>query len=218
MNIVYNQDCMSGMAETPDKFYDLCICDPPYFKGVASVGFYGEKISKTGVKRGDYKSIEYWDKNIPGQEYFAELYRISKHQIVWGINYYEGFALNSGRIIWDKVNDDSSFSKAEIASCSFHDSVQMFRYMWNGMLQGDMKNKEKRIHPTQKPVALYKWLIQNYAKPGDKILDTHVGSGSIRIACDELGYEFTGYEIDEDYWKAQEKRFSQHKSQLKLFV
>lgn len=211
---VHNMDCMEFMRGTPDKFYDLAICDPPYFKDVGKLGYFGEKISGTGIKRGDY-DIPNWNNNIPTDLYLTELIRISKHQIIWGINYYKFFHC-VGRIIWDKVNDDSSFSKAEIASCSLHDSVQLFRFMWNGMLQGDMKNKETRIHPTQKPVKLYKWLLHNYAKQGDKIFDSHMGSQSSRIAAYDMGFDYWGTELDKDYFESGNKRFEQFKSQGKL--
>lgn len=213
-----NEDCMEVMARYPDGYFDLAIVDPPYFKGVAKFGFYGEKVSNRGIKRGDYKNIEYWDANVPDQLYFSELYRVSKEQIIWGINYYEKFARSTGRIIWDKVNDDSSFSKAEIASCSLINSVQMYRFRWNGMLQGDMKYKETRIHPTQKPVNLYKRTIEDYAKKDFRILDTHLGSGSSAIAAHQYGIsEFVGCEIDKDYYDAAVKRFDLVTSQQSLF-
>jgi site-specific DNA-methyltransferase (adenine-specific) len=216
LNRVLLADNMEVMKDIQDGYFELAIVDPPYFKGLAKFGFYGEKVSNTGIKRGDYQNIECWDDNVPGLAYFQELQRVSKHQIVWGINYYASYVSTVGRIIWDKVNDNSSFSKAEIASCSLHDSVQMFRYMWNGMLQGNMKNKEIRIHPTQKPVQLYRWLLKNYAKPGDKILDTHGGSCSSVIACLEMGFQYLAIEKDADYHAAAVKRIAQYQSQHKI--
>jgi len=212
-NIVYNQDCMEGMKQYPDKYFDLAIVDPPYFKEYGKIIYPGAAISTTGIKRNRFESKN-WE--VPNEGYFQELYRVSKNQIIWGINYYERFVNCHGRIIWDKVNDESGFSKAEIASCSLHNSVQMFRFMWNGMLQGNMKEKETRIHPTQKPIALYKWLLKNYAKSGDKILDTHLGSGSSRIAAYDLEFDFTGFEIDKDYYEAQEERFKKHIKQIQI--
>ncbi len=206
-------DCMEAMKQMPDKAFDLAITDPPYFAEYGKEIYPGAAISTTGIKRHRYES-KHWD--IPTQEYFNELVRVSNNQIVWGFNYYDVNFMGSGRIIWDKVNDDSSFSKAEIAYCSTHKSVQMFRFMWNGMLQGNMKNKEIRQHPTQKPVALYKWLLKNYAKQGDKIIDTHLGSGSIAIACYDMGFDLTGYEIDKDYYDAAVNRLENHKKQLTL--
>lgn len=213
--ITYTQeDCMVGMARYPDKYFELAIVDPPYFKGVANEGFYGAKVSKSGVSRLRSKS-NHWDCNIPGEDYYKELARVSKEQIIWGINYYD-FKAPTGRIVWDKENDSSTFSNCEIASNSLITSVKIYRYMWNGMLQKDMKNKEVRIHPTQKPVALYKWLLKNYAVPGDKILDTHVGSASSLIACYDMGFDAVGFEIDEDYYKSSKKRLDETMSQLRV--
>ena len=200
----FNEDCMVGMARYPDKYFDLAIVDPPYFKGVANEGFYGAKKSGSGVARLRSKS-EHWDSGIPDQKYYDELVRVSKHQIVWGCNYY-GFLQSVGRIVWDKKNDDSTFSNCELASTDIITSVKIFRYMWNGMLQEPKNRKEIRIHPTQKPVALYKWLLSNYAKQGDKILDTHVGSASSLIACHDMGFDAVGFELDADYYKASKQR------------
>jgi site-specific DNA-methyltransferase (adenine-specific) len=200
------------MLAKPDNYYDLAIVDPPYFQAVSKPGYYG---ANTKVKRQEYKILSFWD--IPGYCYFKELKRVSKNQIVWGINYYCFSNKYIGRIIWDKIKDNSTFSKCEIAGTNLIESVQIFRYMWNGMLQQNMKNKENRIHPTQKPIALYKWLLQKYAKPGWTIFDSHVGSGSIRIACHDLGFDFEGCEIDNDYWQAQEKRFNNHIMQGEIF-
>lgn len=190
-------DCMDGMKQFQDKCFDLAIVDPLYFKDYGKEIYPGAAISTTGIKRNRFRS-NHWE--VPDQSYFDELRRVSVDQIIWGYNYYSIFNLGPGRIVWDKQNDYSSFSKCEIAYCSSHKSVQIFRYMWNGMLQGDMKHKEIRIHPTQKPVALYKWVLQKYAKPGFKILDTHVGSGSSVIACIDLGFDYVGFEIDTGYW------------------
>ena len=225
-NVVHLIDCMEYMKTMPDKYYELAICDPPYFSGPEKLGYYGARTSSTGVYREEFKKIGVWD--LPDQEYFNELKRISRNQIIWGINYFSFAGQISGRIIWDKCNDQSSFSKCEIASCSSIATVQQFRFMWNGMMQGksitlgttqqgDKNLNEKRIHPTQKPVALYKWLLKNYAKPNDKIFDSHVGSGSSRIACYDMGFDFTGCELDPDYWKGQEERFKSHAMQGDLF-
>ena len=209
----FNEDCMTGMARYPDKYFNLAIVDPPYFEDYGKEVYPGAKISTTGVVRHRFNS-KHW--GIPTQEYFNELLRVSVNQIIWGFNYYDTSFIGSGRIIWDKQNDASSFSKCEIAYCSAHKSVQIFRYMWNGMLQGDMKNKEIRIHPTQKPVALYKWLLKNYAKQGDKIIDTHVGSASSLIACHDMGFDAVGFELDADYYKASKQRLEDFMRQPKL--
>lgn len=204
---------MEFMRNCADKQFSLAIVDPPYFSGPDKLGYYGKVLSQ--IKRQSYNTIEVW--RVPDEEYFNELKRISNHQIIWGINYYNIKDIGVGRIVWDKINDASTFSDGEIASCSKIDTVRFFRFMWNGMLQQNMKNKESRIHPTQKPIALYMWLLNNYAKPGDTIFDSHLGSGSSRIACDKLGFDFVGCELDRDYFEAQEKRFNQYKAQLRLF-
>lgn len=222
-NTLYNMDCMEGLKDIPDGCFDLAIVDPPYFSGPERREYYGREISSIGVKR-LYRKSKRWE--VPEQEYFDELFRVSKNQIVWGCNYFE-YQFGPGRIVWDKCNGKSSFSDAEIAYCSVHDSVRLYRYMWNGMmqgrsiLQGDVQqgNKalnEKRIHPTQKPVNLYKWLLHTYAKPGDMILDTHVGSGSSLIACEEMGYAWVGFEIDPDYCGAAQNRIDQYRQQIRM--
>lgn len=209
-----NIDCMEYMAGLPDNAFDLAIVDPPYFKDYAKKNYTGNDISTTGIKR-QTKKINYWE--VPNKKYFDELYRISNHQIIWGCNYYERFIPFTGRIIWDKKNDTSTFSKAEIAGKSINIGIDMFRYMWNGMIQEKMgDDKEIRIHPTQKPVQLYKWLLSNYAKPGDKILDTHGGSMSIAIACHDLCFDLVCCEKDKDYYDAAVKRYNDHIKQLKI--
>lgn len=214
LNKLYNMDCMEGMKQFPDKYFELAIVDPPYFADYGKEIYPGAAISTTGIKRNRFES-KHWD--VPIQEYFDELVRISQNQIIWGFNYYNINFMGSGRIIWDKQNNASSFSKCEIAYCSLHKSVQVFRFMWNGMLQGDMKHKEIRIHPTQKPVVLYKWLLKNYAKQGDKILDTHAGSASSLIACYDMGFDYVGFEIDKDYFDKAQERIEAVKAQVKMF-
>ena len=211
---LFNADCMEAMKEMDDNQFDLTIVDPPYFEEYGKEIYPGAEISTTGIKRNRFES-KHWD--VPNQEYFDELFRVSKNQIIWGCNYYAKHIPSVGRIVWDKKNDKSTFSKCELGSHSFGLRVDQFRYTWNGMLQEDMKNKETRIHPTQKPVKLYEWLLMNYAKEGNKILDTHLGSGSIAIACHNLGFDLTGYEIDEEYFQAAVKRYQQHKNQLRIF-
>lgn len=224
----FNMDCMEYMAGLPDKAFELAIVDPPYFTGPDKLGYYGKGYySSTGVVRKEYESIGIWD--IPEQTYFNELRRVSKNQIIWGINYFHFAGLMPGRIVWDKVNGASSFSDCEIAYNSMTSRVDLFRYMWNGMLQGknisegfiqrgDKSKNEKRIHPTQKPVDLYKWLLSRYAKPGDKILDTHLGSGSSRIASYDMGFDFYATELDKDYFDASIERFITFKMQENLFT
>ncbi len=211
VNICYLGDCLPEMEKIPDNRYDLAIVDPPYFKGAGDPKYYNSHLATSGHKPIDKTWI------IPDEKYFTELLRVTKKQIIWGVNNYAKYIPHSSRIVWDKVNDNTPFSQAEIASYSEGVKVYLFRYKWNGMLQQNMKNKEKRIQPTQKPVALYKWLLTNYAKPGDTILDTHVGSGSIRIACHDLGFYFEGWEKDPGHWEAQRQRFLNHTRQDELF-
>jgi site-specific DNA-methyltransferase (adenine-specific) len=209
----YNMDCMEGMKQIPDNYFDLAIVDPPY-GGNDAIGLKdNEGAKKQAANRKRYKVFE---NKEPAQEYFDELKRVSKNQIIWGVNFYTAKGLNGGRIVWDKKG--TAFGRAEMAYYSKSKSVEIFEYTWNGMIQGDMRNKEKRIHPTQKPVALYKWLLKNYAKEGNKILDTHVGSASSLIACHDLGFEYLGFELDEDYFREATKRLEAHKSQLNLFL
>lgn len=213
----YNMDCMDGMKDFPDKYFDLAIVDPPYFNGPNSRKFYGRKTSPIGVQR-VYQSINDW--KIPTEAYFNELVRVSKHQIVWGCNYFD-YHFGSGRIVWDKCNGESSFSDCEIAFCNLHDSVRIFRYMWNGMFQGksisegtvqqgNKKLNEKRIHPTQKPVNLYRWILQKYKIPAEwKLLDTHVGSASSLIAFNENGNPFVGFEKDKRMYELSTERLKE---------
>jgi len=198
--MIYNKDCMEAMKEMSDNQFDLAIVDPPYGIDINSsgrLGHYGGKGKK-------------WDKETPSQKYFDELQRISNNQIIWGGNY---FFLKPTRcfLIWDKQQPQNvSFASCEYAWTSFNLSAKTF-YM-------RPQNADNiRIHPTQKPVKLYEWLLMNYAKEGDKIHDTHLGSGSIAIACHNLGYDLTGYEIDKDYYESAIKRIEQHKAQQRLF-
>jgi len=207
---VFNIDCVEAMKQFPDNYFDLAIVDPPYGIG-ASKGTWGSS-NKGEVTNYGKKD---WDKEIPREEYFIEIQRVSKNQIIWGGNYFT-LRPSSCWIVWDKLNS-ADFADCELAWTSFATAVRKFTFRWNGMLQQNMKDKENRIHPTQKPVALYRWLLQNYAKEGDKILDTHLGSGSSRIAADMEGYNFTGYELDKDYFDASVKRFAEYKLQTKLF-
>lgn len=224
---VFNSDCLESMKHMDDNEYDLAIVDPPYFSGPEKRKFYGPEQSKHGVKRIDYKPFaKQW--TIPTEDYYVQLVRVSKNQIIWGINYFNFAGEEPGRIIWDKCNEQSSYSDCEIASCSLIKTVKIFRYMWNGMMQGSKGNgakmegrkqlNEKKIHPTQKPIQLYKWLLNKYANPGDSILDTHLGSGSSAIACHEQGFTLTGYEIDKQYCQAAHKRFKEITSQTRLYA
>ena len=208
----YNEDCMAGMRRYGDNYFDLAIVDPPYGGNDA----IGKKDcinqNKQATKRTNYKIFE----NVaPSPEYFKELKRVSKNQIIWGVNFYKDVDLTGGRIVWDKKG--TAFGRAEIAYYSKSKSVEIFEYTWNGMLQENMRDKEIRIHPTQKPIALYKWLLTNYAKKGDLILDTHVGSASSLIACYDMGFDAVGFELDKDYYEASKKRLEEFMAQGRLF-
>lgn len=224
MNSFICGDCMEYLPQFPDKYFDIAVVDPPYFSGPEKRNYYGRTVSSIGVQR-HCKPSDEW--RVPDKAYFDELARVSKHQIIWGCNYFD-YYFGSGRIIWDKCNGESSFSDCEIAYCSMHDSVRLFRYMWNGMFQGksiaeghiqqgNKKLNEKRIHPTQKPVALYEWILSRYARKGDKILDTHVGSASSLIACHNMGYEYIGFEKDEYYYNLAKERLERETAQISLF-
>lgn len=226
MNIAYNMDCLEAMRKMTDKMFDLAVVDPPYGIGRMSMNYTKSGSIRThgnaAAKRRDYRKKSDWDIK-PNKEYFDELMRVSKYQIIWGGNYFSDMLPPSkGFICWDKrvcEHMTNDFSDCEYAWISKGLGVaRMFRYCWNGMLQGNMKNKEERFHPTQKPVALYDWIFQHYAKPGYKILDTHLGSGSSRIAAYDANLDFVGYEIDKEYFDKQEERFAKHTAQLSLFV
>ncbi len=215
---------MKLLVDLPDNSFDLAIVDPPYFSGPERREFYGSKLSTTGVTRTYHKSAK-WE--VPGKEYFEELLRVARHYIVWGCNYYD-YHFAPGRIVWDKCNGSSTFSDCEIAATDLFSSVRLFPFMWNGMcqgksmaegriMQGNKKLNEKRFHPTQKPVALYAWLLTQYAQEGWRILDTHLGSGSIAIACYDLGFQLLGIEIDAYYHEMAVKRLSEHHNKPRLF-
>ena len=215
-NEIFNMDCMELMSKYPDNYFELAIVDPPY--GIGESGKTNKTRGKLAVSK-NYKSFSGDDLKAPDIKYFQELKRISKNQIIWGANHFISKIPfdSSCWIVWDKDNGKTDFADCELAYSSFKTAVRKFKFRWQGMLQENMSNKEERIHPTQKPTALYKWLLQNYAKEGDKILDTHLGSGSSRIAAYDMGFNFTGCELDKDYFEAAEKRYQEHIKQLTLF-
>lgn len=205
MTVAYNEDCLAAMKKMPDKCFDLAVVDPPY--GIlehggqtGGAGTMKNRLFQNGV-------IDRWDKS-PCKEYFEQLFRVSKNQIIWGGNYFD---LPPTRciLVWDKCQPWENFSQIEMAWTSFCSPAQLFKF--------DNRTGDK-IHPTQKPVALYRWIFQKYAKPGFKILDTHLGSGSSRIAAYDAGLDFVGYEIDKEYFEKQEQRFEQHTAQLNMFI
>ena len=226
MNIT-NEDNMKLMARYEDNHFDLAIVDPPYGIGEAN----GKNASRNkGFGKGNSKSKKItfskdygkkdWDNKPSSKEYFTELQRVSKNQIIFGANHFiENIpkANSSCWIVWDKDNGESDFADCELAWTSLKTAVRMKKVRWNGLLQYDMKNKEERIHPTQKPIRIYEWLLMNYAKEGDKILDTHLGSGSIAIACHNLKYDLTACELDTEYYDAAMLRLKQHQKQIRLF-
>jgi len=238
MNI-HNQDCIEAMKEMSDNQFDLAIVDPPYGIGLS---FSKTKRFKTKGKLRNGEQKDYivkghkqkeWNKTPPTIEYFKELLRVSKKHIIWGCNYYgEAQSLfGQGRIIHNKLVTPflkSTYSHADIAATNLQNRITMFDFQWSGNVQaGTMNTKmindygkglEKRIHPTQKPIKLYEWLLMNYAKEGDTILDTHLGSGSIAIAANNLKYDLTAYEIDKEYFEAAQKRINIHKQQKRLFI
>jgi len=211
----YQMDCMELSKQTPDKYYSLSIVDPPY--GIGEDGLKNHyRDKKTKAKKYTPKN---WDSNPPSQEYFNELLRVSKHQIIFGANHFiSRIPIDSSCwIVWDKDNGESDFADCELAWTSFKTAVRRYKWTWSGMRQQNMKNKEVRIHPTQKPVALYRWILQKYAKQGDKILDTHGGSMSIAIACEMEGFDLDICEIDTEYFNNGIKRFKLETAQTKLF-
>lgn len=215
---VTNEDCMDLMSRYPDNYFDLAIVDPPYGINADKKNSKREfKSKKSASVSKDYGSQE-WDSNVPKVNYFKELMRVSRKQVVWGVNYYPYSDLFiGGRLFWDKGVTMPTYSKGELAYVSWINSIDVVKIDWHGMIQHDMKNKEIRIHPTQKPVALYKWLLDKYAKPGDKILDTHLGSGSIAIACHDYGFELIACELDKEYYDKAIQRLKNHVSQGRLF-
>ena len=212
---LYNADCMEVMKTFKDKQFSLAIIDPPY-----GIDINNQSQGKGG---GVARKIDYtkkgWDKTAPEIIYFNELRRVSKNQIIWGANHFiSRLPIDSSCwIVWDKDNGETDFADCELAWTSFKTAVRRFKWTWAGMRQQNMKNKEERIHPTQKPIQLYKWLLQNYAKEGDTILDTHFGSLSIGIACHDMKFDLTAIELDKDYYEQAKQRLIYHQRQLTLF-
>ncbi len=222
-------DCMDYLPLFPDKYFDIAVVDPEYGRkehGGKDRSKYVKQKNGTMlyVSGGNYVKRD-WDNKPAGKEYFDELLRVSKHQIIWGVNYFD-YPLVGGRIIWDKCNDGSKQSDAEIAYCSLNNRVDIFRYMWRGMFQGksiaegtvqqgNKKLNEKRIHPTQKPINLYRWIVQQYIQQGWKVLDTHVGSASSLIAYEEFGIDYIGFEKDNYIYELANERLRSYNIQSK---
>lgn len=231
MNTAYNMDCMEAMREMPDNAFDLAVVDPPYgitvdrqslgqgtglapqtntqAKIIRSRMHGGGKLKDRAINQFDSS----WDSSPPPHEYFEQLFRVSRNQVVWGGNYFD-LPPTRGILCWDKEQTFLNFSQWEMAWTSFDFPAKLFRFSNRGF---QCPEKDEKIHPTQKPIALYSWIYSFCAKPGDKILDTHLGSGSSRIAAWDAGLDFVGYEIDKEYFEKQEDRFARHTAQMSLF-
>ena len=224
---------MEGMAQFPDKYFDLAVVDPPY--GIKADRSFVRKTPQIDKRNGrpiktKPKLVGVWDNERPNIDYFKQIIRVSKNQIIWGGNYFADLLpAKSCWIVWDKVNGNSDQADCELAWTSFNTAVRQIELLWNGILEAESINKgrrnqgnkklcESRIHPTQKPIRLYDWIYKKYLPDGGKVIDTHLGSGSNRIAADKAGnIDFTGYELDKDYFEASQKRYENYKLQLRLF-
>ena len=229
MNVAYNIDCMAAMRNMPDNAFDLAVVDPIY--GDVTKGGYITGKSQGGVGPHPKHDAEMWEQPKTGQEYFDELFRVSKNQIIFGGNYFTREIARDSQcwIVWDKCHPEGiKFADAELAWTSFDRATRIFRFMWNGMCQGTPGNgakmqgnkalNEVRIHTAQKPVELYRWIFREFAQPGNKILDTHLGSGSSRVAAYDAGLDFVGYEIVSKIFNKQEQRFEAYAAQINLFT
>ena len=217
---VYLMDCVAGLRHYPYKYFDLAVVDPPYGIGA------GKQSFQSGTRKSKSHTDKDWDSSTPMDEYWNELFRVSKNQIVWGANYYANkLPTSRGWVYWHKMVLTDNYSQGELAWTSFDCVMKYFEYKYQGNYLGFRNNittqtatkEEARIHPTQKPIALYDWLLKEFAKEGDLILDTHLGSGASRIAADKAGLNFVGFEIDEEYFNAANKRFDNFKCQTRLF-
>ena len=215
---ITNENNMELMSRYSDGYFDLAIVDPPYGSSNIVGGYTSGKGG--GISKQKKYHKELWNQVAPSKEYFTELTRVCKNVIIWGGNHFIENIPKANSIcwiVWNKINGENSFADCELAWTNLDTAVRLFQFKWQGMLQGDMKNKETRIHPTQKPVALYKWLLDKYAKLNDKILDTHLGSGSIAIACHDYGFDLTACELDKEYFDKAMQRIKNHMAQTKLF-
>lgn len=201
----YNMDCMDGMKEFPDGFFDLAIVDPPY-------GINADKMTM-GSGNHIFTKDKDWDQSIPDEAYFKELFRVSNNQIIWGGNYFTEYLRPSANwIVWDKMNPNLSFAEGELAWMQFGDNLRIYSYYTVRAAK-----KDPKIHPTQKPISLYKWLLNRYMPEGGCMLDTHVGSASSLVACRELGFKYVGFEIDKDYYDMAKKRLDAAEAQGNIF-
>ena len=206
--LITNEDNMELMSRYEDNQFDLAIVDPPY-------GIDVTKMTLGNGKNKINRGTSDWDSKTPNREYFNELRRVSKNQVIWGANYMtENLPPSMGWIYWDKGTGANDFSDGELAYTSFNRALRAYKVSWVG---ANANNGTPRIHPTEKPIKLYEWLLMNYAKEGDKILDTHLGSGSIALACHNLEYDLTACELDKEYYDAAMRRITEHKQQLRMF-
>ncbi len=204
---LHNIDCMEYLATCEDNAFELAIVDPPY-------GIDVTKMTLGNGRKKIHRGISNWDAQTPSKEYFFHLFRVSSNQVIWGANYMTTHLPPSmGWVYWDKGTGKNDFSDGELAFTSFHRALRSFKKSWVG---ANANNGTARIHPTEKPIKLYEWLLINYAKEGDRILDTHLGSGSIAIACHNLGFDLVGCELDTDYFNAAQKRLKQHQAQIRI--
>ena len=218
-NKILNMDCLDFLKKCPDKYFSLILTDPPYGIGVGKKTciYDGKKNGKALTNRSVYEEKD-WDDKIPSREIFNEIFRVSKNQIIFGGNYFIEFLHNSNCwLVWDKLNGKNDFADCELAWTSFNSAVRKYEFLWNGMLQQNMQNKEKRIHPTQKPADLFGQILRDYSKENDLILDCFSGSGTTAIACHRLKRRFICIEKDPEYAKASIKRLENEKKQLTLF-
>lgn len=215
---LYNCDNKDFMREIPDNFYDLAIVDPPYGIGASNSNFIrkGKQTGKSKCVSGEKYTPKQWDNAVPNDDFFNELKRVSKNQIIWGVNYFNN--LSGGRIVWDKDNGENLYSDCELAYQSITNGIRKVKIRWHGMLQQNMMEKEKRIHPTQKPVGLYKWCLTKYAKTGNKIIDTHGGSCSIGCACLDMDFDIDICEIDKEYFDKAVMRLKNNVQDYFAFV
>lgn len=213
LNRIINDDCLNVMKQIPDKYFDLCLTDPPYGIGESC----GKNKSRSNLcKATDYGNKD-WDKSIPSAIYFKEIFRVSKNQIIFGGNYFVEYLKNLPCwIVWDKLNGTNDFAECELAFTSFKSAVRKYEYLWKGMFQQNMKNKEKRIHPTQKPVGLFGMILRDYSKEGDKIFDPFSGSGTTAIACHRGKRQFLCVEKDEEYFQKSVERLEEERKQMIL--
>lgn len=213
LNKIYNEDCLVGMKRIPDKSIDLVLTDPPY-----GIGIDGRIGGGVLAKKSDFIK-KGWDDKHPTKRHFDEIFRVSKNQIIFGANHFISVMPynSSSWIVWDKLNGENDFADCELAWTSFKKAVRKFEYRWQGMLQGDMKNKETKIHPTQKPLPLFEWIINNYSEEGQTILDPFSGSGTTAVACHRLKRKFICFEKDGGYFRDSIKRLETEMKQTSIF-